>query len=166
MQRDRATPRYYSRGTARRCLTWCYSRGTARRCGINGEGQRRVKIVTTHCRLLCHYLFSGAEFFGDDLASYRNSSISCYSVPVEELRIVSTVWVFVRTDMSRITCPIFTRFCSCYPRPSPLAALRYDVLPVLRMTSCFLITGWMKQVTHLGVCANLFTTADARWQHG
>ena len=26
----------------------------------------------------CHDLDSGAEFFGDDLASYRNSSISCF----------------------------------------------------------------------------------------
>ena len=32
---------------------------------------------STRCWLLCHDLDSGAEFFGDDLASYRNSTISC-----------------------------------------------------------------------------------------
>ena len=31
---------------------------------------------STRCRLLCHDLDSGAELFGYDLASYRNSSIS------------------------------------------------------------------------------------------
>ena len=35
-----------------------------------------INIVTTRCRLLCRD-DSGAEFFGDDLASYQNSSISC-----------------------------------------------------------------------------------------
>ena len=35
-----------------------------------------VTIVTTRCRLLCHDLDSGAEFFGDDLlAFYRNSDL-------------------------------------------------------------------------------------------
>jgi len=68
-------------GTARRCvMARCFCRGTAR-CrgitwegprdavwrgvavegprdarGINGEGPRRVKVVTMPCRLLCHYL--------------------------------------------------------------------------------------------------------------
>ena len=32
---------------------------------------------TTHCRLLFHNLDSCTESFGDDLASYWNSSISC-----------------------------------------------------------------------------------------
>ena len=36
-----------------------------------------VNIVITRCRLLCHDLDCGGEFFGDDLASCRNSSISC-----------------------------------------------------------------------------------------
>ena len=36
------------------------------------------KLVTTHCKVLCYDLIdSGAELFGDDLASYQNSSISC-----------------------------------------------------------------------------------------
>ena len=36
-----------------------------------------VNTVTTRCRLLCHDLDCGAKFFGDDLASCRNSSIFC-----------------------------------------------------------------------------------------
>ena len=49
------TPWYYSRGTARRCVTaGSFCRGTTRRRGINREGPRRVKIVTTPSRLLCH----------------------------------------------------------------------------------------------------------------
>ena len=36
-----------------------------------------INIETTRYRLLCHDLQCGAEFFGDDLASYRISSISC-----------------------------------------------------------------------------------------
>ena len=40
----------------------CFCRGTARHGGINGEGPHRVKIVTTLCRLLCHYLACGADF--------------------------------------------------------------------------------------------------------
>jgi len=67
----------YWRGTARRCVTWCYCGATARRCNMTREEPRRVKIVATACRLICHYLARGAEFFGDDWASYRNSSISC-----------------------------------------------------------------------------------------
>ena len=84
--------RYYRRETVRRCVTWCYCRGTvqrrltagcfcrgtAQRRGINAERPRRVMIMTTPCRLLCHSLASGAECFGDDLASYRNPSISCF----------------------------------------------------------------------------------------
>ena len=47
--------------------------------GINGEGPRRVKIVKS---LLTTLPLSScvAEFFGDDLASYRNSSISCFII--------------------------------------------------------------------------------------
>ena len=37
----------------------------------------RVRIVTARCRLLCDDLDSGAEFFGEDLAFHRHSSISC-----------------------------------------------------------------------------------------
>ena len=36
-----------------------------------------VNIVTTRCRLLCHDLDCGAESFGDDMASCRNSLIPC-----------------------------------------------------------------------------------------
>ena len=47
--------------------------------GVSVEAPRYgVSIVTIHCRLLCYDLDCGAEFFGDDLASYRNSSI-CFS---------------------------------------------------------------------------------------
>ena len=35
--------------------------------------------MATYCRLLYHDLYCGAEFSGDDLASYGNSSISCCS---------------------------------------------------------------------------------------
>ena len=34
----------------------CQRRGPRDARGINGEGPRRVKILTTPCRLLCHYL--------------------------------------------------------------------------------------------------------------
>ena len=37
-----------------------------------------VNTVTTHFWLLCHNLDCVAEFFGDDLAFYQNSSTSCY----------------------------------------------------------------------------------------
>ena len=52
----------YWRGNARRCVAWCNCRGTVRRHGINGEGPHRVKIVTTPCRLLCHYLLAAQNF--------------------------------------------------------------------------------------------------------
>ena len=62
------------------------------RRSINGQGRpRRVMIMTTACRLLCDYLASGEELFGDDLASYRNSSISCSIIRVEgEHRLLQT----------------------------------------------------------------------------
>jgi len=63
LQRDRATPWYHSRGTARRCVTRCYCRGTARRRRINGEGPRRVKIATTPCRLYFATILSAAQNF-------------------------------------------------------------------------------------------------------
>ena len=48
------------------------------RMGVSAEAPRDgVNTVTTRCRLLCHDLDCGAEYVGDDLACYRNSSISC-----------------------------------------------------------------------------------------
>ena len=35
--------------------------------------------MTTRCRLRCHDLDCGADFFGDDLGCYRNSSISYFT---------------------------------------------------------------------------------------
>ena len=46
----------------RHCVMWCFCRRTAQCRGINGERPCRVKIVTTPCRLLCHYLACGAIF--------------------------------------------------------------------------------------------------------
>ena len=46
--------------------------------GVSAERPRNgINIETTRCRLLCHNLDCDAEFFGDDLAFYRHSSISC-----------------------------------------------------------------------------------------
>ena len=83
--------------------TWCYYRVTTR-CRVTAGCLRRerrdavvipvkdfdktphrsqkfcagVSIVITRCRLLCHDRDWGTEFFGDDLASYQNSSISLH----------------------------------------------------------------------------------------
>ena len=40
----------------------------------------------------CHYLDSGAEFFGDDLASYRNFSIFCSNLCRLYTCMCGTVW--------------------------------------------------------------------------
>ena len=49
LQRDHATPWYYSRGTARRYVTaGCFCRGTTRRRGITGEGPRGPTFDIRH----------------------------------------------------------------------------------------------------------------------
>ena len=52
----------HERDRATLCDGGVFLQRTERRRGINGEGPRKVKIVTTPCRLLCHYLPAAQNF--------------------------------------------------------------------------------------------------------
>ena len=78
-----------------------------------------VKIVATHCRLLCYDLDSGAKFFDDDLASCRNSLIS--GVVTDLSLTVAVVKLLFATYISHLAQP--SKVCSDRPHLSVYVCL-------------------------------------------
>ena len=62
---------------ARSSVSDILARYTAGVLSVHNKNWTTLPTLNPRCRLLCRDLDSGAEFFGDDLVPYRNSSISC-----------------------------------------------------------------------------------------